>query len=56
MYSEKCFDDVAKMCFLQLTILEVKSMEVMSFHQVAQCLWLKGSQSRITNFPVAQII
>ena len=36
----------------QLTILKVKAMEVMSFHQVAQGLRLKGSETRITNLPV----
>ena len=35
----------------QLTILKVKAMEVMSFHQVAQGLRLKGSETRITNLP-----
>lgn len=34
------------------TILKVEAVKIMSFHQVAQGLRLKGSQPRITNLPV----
>lgn len=34
---------------LALTVLKVESVEVHSLYQVAQCLWLKRSQSRVAD-------
>lgn len=41
-----------KIVDLVQTILKVEAMKIMSFHQVAQGLGLKGGQARITNLPV----
>lgn len=48
------FQEVIIIYILELTILKVKAVEVVSFHQISQCLRLKGSQTGITNLPVAE--
>lgn len=42
----------AKIVDLAQTILKVEAVKIVSFHQVAQGLGLKGGQPRITNLPV----
>lgn len=45
-------DGVHRLISFRQCILKVEAMEVMSLYQITQGLWLKGRQTRITNFRI----